>query len=185
MMKRPFSARRTQRGFTLITTLIFLAIFMVSAISMVSVSMVDVKVASNQQFQLEAQTAAQQGIEYVVSLPFTQNLISGVTNVPIPLYSSTAATYTAQVSAPVCESITPAVIPSPPTTAQDYACAGSSGYSTNGLINAGTTTSATCSDTQWDVQSTVSDASLSATSVVLHQGISARMYTIPARAVCK
>lgn len=184
-MKPMPSARRGQRGFTLITTLIFLLIFMVSAVSMVGVSMVDVKVASNQQFQLEAHTAAQQGIEYVVSQPFTQNLITGTTPVPVSLYSSSAATYTAQVLAPVCEAVTPAVIPSPPTTPQDQACAGSSGYSTSGLINAGPTTSATCSDTQWDVQSTVNDTSLSATSVVLHQGISARMYTIPAKAVCK
>ncbi|QNK00350.1 pilus assembly PilX family protein [Dyella telluris] len=183
-MKRSTSARRGQRGFTLITTLIFLLIFMVSAVSMVGVSMVDVKVASNQQFQLEAHTAAQQGIEYVVSQPFTQTLITTTTSVPVPLYSS-SATYTAQVLAPVCEAVTPAIIPSPPTTPQDQACAGSSGYSTSGLINSGPTTSATCSDTQWDVQSTVNDATFSATSVVLHQGISARMYTIPARAVCK
>ncbi|AIF47230.1 pilus assembly PilX N-terminal domain-containing protein [Dyella japonica] len=184
MMKRTPAARRDQCGFTLVTTLIFLLIFMVSAISMVGVSMVDVKVASNQQYQFEAQTAAQKGIEYVVSQPFTQTLITANSNVDVPLYSS-KANYTAQVSAPVCEAIVPAVIPSPPTTPQDIACAGSSGYSTDGLINAGNNSTAVCSDTQWDVQSTVNDTTLSATSVVLHQGISARMYTIPARAVCK
>jgi len=179
------SSRRAQRGFTLVTTLIFLLIFMISAISMVGVSIVDVKVASNQQFQLEAETVAQRGIEYVVSQPFTQTLISGTTHVPVSLYSSTASTYTALVSAPVCEAITPVLGSSlNPTVAADVSCEMSSKQSTTGVINSGANASTACSDTQWDVQSTVSDTSWSGTAVVLHQGISARMFTPSALAEC-
>lgn len=184
-MNSMHASRRLQRGFTLVTTMIFLMIFMISATSMVGASLSDIKVANNEQFQFEAQSVAQEGIEYVVSQPFTQTLITSTTPVPVKLYSSTTATYTAQVAAPVCDAITPVLGSSlNPNVATDVACEMSSKQSSYGQINSGTNTNTPCSDTQWDVQSSVTDASVSGTAVVLHQGISARMFTPSALAEC-
>ena len=183
-MNSMHASRRLQRGFTLVTTMIFLMIFMISATSMVSASLSDIKVANNEQFQFEAQSVAQEGIEYVVSQPFTQTLITGITPVGVKLYGTTN-TYTAQVAAPVCDAITPVLGSSlNPNVATDVACEMSSKQSSYGQINSGTNTNTPCSDTQWDVQSSVTDANVSATAVVLHQGISARMFTPSALAEC-
>ncbi|WP_267222634.1 type IV pilus modification PilV family protein [Dyella silvae] len=183
-MNSRHASRRLQRGFTLVTTMIFLMIFMISATSMVGASLSDIKVANNEQFQFEAQSVAQEGIEYVVSQPFTQTLITGTTPLQVKLYG-TAITYTAQVAAPVCDAITPVLGSSlNPNVATDVACEMSSKQSSYGQINSGTNTNTPCSDTQWDVQSSVTDANVSATAVVLHQGISARMFTPSALAEC-
>jgi Tfp pilus assembly protein PilX len=76
-------SRTPQRGFTLVMTLIFLIIFMLFAISMVSSSMINTKVAANQQYRLEASTVAQQGIEQVMSQPFIQVPITTITSFPV------------------------------------------------------------------------------------------------------
>ena len=81
MKHRPVPTFVRQDGFTLVTTLIFLAIFMLMAISLAGTSMINTRIAANEQYRLEARTVAQQGIEQVLSLPFTVTPITGVTAV--------------------------------------------------------------------------------------------------------
>src|SRR3546814_9218155 len=96
----PFHA--PQRGFTLVMTLIFLVIFMLFAISMVGSSMINTRVAANQQYRLEAHTVAQQGIEQVMSQPFIRVPITTTTPVQVDVNGDDKTDFTAQVAPPVC-----------------------------------------------------------------------------------
>ena len=171
---RPFMhPARRQRGFTLMMTLIFLVIFLLFAVSMASSSLVNTKVASNQQYRMEAKAVAQQGVEAVMNQAFTLNPIPA-SSVPIDVTGDGSTDYTAQVAAPIC-------LDSKPVLNRDLALGDVCRTPTSGsgdlVIGSGgaTATLSLCSDTQWEIQSSVTDAGNSATSVTVHQGASVRV----------
>lgn len=178
MNKRHSTGR--QRGFTLVTTLIFLAVFMIFAISMAGSSMLNTRIASNQQYRLEAKTVAQQGIEQVISQPFTQTPITTVTPVQVDVNGDGTADFTAQVDPPTCINTKPVLNQDlDPTNPNDIGCMFSgSGQNTGILLSGGgAVPSPPCQATQWDITSRVTDPSKTATSVVVHQGVSVRVLT--------
>ncbi|MGT2491682.1 hypothetical protein ACU4GD_16950 [Cupriavidus basilensis] len=56
---------------------------------------------------MEAQNAAQQGIEQVISKDFTANPAAAAASVPVDVNGDGSADYTAQVAAPVCQTSKP------------------------------------------------------------------------------
>lgn len=174
------SARRLpQRGFTLVMTLIFLVIFMLFAISMVGSSMINTKVAANQQYRLEADSVAQQGIEQVISQPFIRVPITTTTSVPVDVNGDGTADFTAQVAPPTC--LDSKVIPNASLPVGD-ACKVPNNPNGN-LTLPGPASSVSpppaapsmCSATQWDIQSTVTDPSNTSVAVTVHQGASVQV----------
>jgi type II secretory pathway pseudopilin PulG len=175
-MSRLRFARR-QRGFTLVTTLVFLAIFLIFAISMVGSSTVNTKVVSNQQFRLEAKTVAQQGIEQVLSQPFTSVPITSVTPVKVDVNGDGTNDYIAQVDPPVCTGTKPVLNQDlDPTNPNDVGCMFSGSGQNTGILlpNAGAVPAPPCQATQWDVKSSVTDPNNTAASVTVHQGVAVR-----------
>lgn len=174
-MMNKLRSPRSQRGFTLVTTLVFLAIFLIFAISMAGSSLVNTKVASNQQFRLEAKTVAQQGIEQVLNQPFTSVPITQVTPVPVDVNGDGKTDYTAQVDAPVCTGTQPVLNQDlDPTNPNDVGCMFSGSSQNTGIILAsGGVSQPPCQATQWEVRSSVTDPNSSA-SVTVHQGVAVR-----------
>ena len=172
-------SRASQRGFTLVMTLIFLIIFMLFAISMVSSSMINTKVAANQQYRLEAGTVAQQGIEQVMSQPFIRVPITTTTSVPVDVNGDGTPDFTAQVAPPVC--LDSKVIPNASLPVGDTCKTPNN--SNGNLILPGPASSVSpppaapsmCSATQWDIQSSVTDPNNTAVAVTVHQGASVQV----------
>ena len=168
----------SQRGFTLVMTLIFLVIFMLFAISMVSSSMINTKVAANQQYRLEASTVAQQGIEQVMSQPFVRLPIKTITPVAVDVNGDGVTDFTAQVSPPSC--LDSKVIPNAPLPPGD-ACRTPNNNNGNLTIPGPASSSpvppapSMCSATQWDIQSAVTDPTNTAVAVTVHQGASVQV----------
>ncbi|KZC39384.1 MULTISPECIES: pilus assembly PilX family protein [Rhodanobacter] len=171
--------RAPQRGFTLVMTLIFLVIFMLFAISMVSSSMINTRVAANQQYRLEAGTVAQKGIEQVMSQPFIRVPITAITPVPVDVNGDGTTDFTAQVAPPAC--LDSKIIPNASLPVGDV-CKVPNNPNGN-LILPGPSSSVSppptapsmCSATDWDIQSTVTDPSNTAVAVTMHQGASVQV----------
>lgn len=170
--------RRRQSGATLVVALIFLAIFLILTMAVVNSSVVNTKVAANQQHAVEARNAAQQGIEQVISQNFTANPAAAATNVPVDVNGDGKTDYVAQVSTPVCQTTKP--IPNTELDAanvEDESCFLGTSSQNTGLLTAsgGGGGGSLCNATQWDVQATVNDSTGTAASATLHQGVAVRV----------
>jgi len=168
-----------QSGAALIVALIFLVIFLLMVVSLVSSSIVNVKVAANEQHSVEARSAAQQGIEQVISQDFTAN--PAAATVPVDVSGDGVADYNAVVAKPVCESSAPVKsVDLDVTKPDDVGCFVGSGSQGNGLLTDASSTGANslCYATQWDVAATVNDSGTSGAtgaSATVHQGIAVRV----------
>lgn len=183
---RRLSVRQSARQscVTLVVTLIFLAIFMGIVVMMMNSGVINTKIAANQQYGLEARSAAQQGIEQVISADFTSNPVA--TNVPVDVNGDGKADYTAQVAAPACVATKPiantqlTTNTTSPNFAADSSCfSGVNNNSDTGILTAAGTPGgmSNCSATQWDVAATVNDANGTAVNTTLHQGVAVRVLT--------
>lgn len=172
-MPRTFSPPRYQRGFTLVLTLILLVIFLIFAASLAGSSLINTRVASNQQYRLEAKSVAQQGVESVMNQAFTLNPVPAST-VAIDVNGDNTTDFTAQVAAPVCLDTKPVLNKDLP-----LADACRTPTSNSGDLHLSSDTAADtfslCSDTRWEIQSTVTDPNNTATSLTMHQGASVRV----------
>ncbi|WP_439892087.1 pilus assembly PilX N-terminal domain-containing protein [Ralstonia sp. 25C] len=180
------SARRSaqQSGVTLVVTLIFLAIFMAVVVMIMNSSVINTKIAANQQYGVEARGAAQQGIEQVISQDFTANPVA--TSVPVDVNGDGKPDYTAQVAAPQClatKQIADTQLTTDPTNANyaaDSSCfSGVNNNSDTGILTAAGTPGgmSNCSATQWDVAASVNDANATSVNTTLHQGVAVRVLT--------
>ena len=168
--------RRRQSDATLLITMIFVVIFLLLVISLVSTGIVNTKVTANQQHNVEAVSAAQQGIEQVISQDFTSAPVA--TTVPVDVNGDGKADYTAQVATPVCQSSTTITNTQlDVTNPDDVACFVGNGNNNTGIIDAtgGSGGNSLCNTTQWDVSATVSDAGATNANATLHQGIGVRV----------
>jgi hypothetical protein len=177
---RRLSAR--QSGVTLVVTLIFLAMFMGIVVMIMNSSVINTKIAANQQYGVEARGAAQQGIEQVISQDFTANPVA--TSVPVDVNGD--PDYTAQVAAPVCKAtkqIADTQLTTDPTNANyaaDSSCfSGVNNNSDTGVLTAAGTPGgmSNCSATQWDVAANVTDTNATSVNTTLHQGVAVRVLT--------
>lgn len=168
----------SQRGFTLVMTLIFLIIFLLVAIAMVASSVLNTKIAANQQYRLEATTVAQQGIEQALSHTFI-NVPIAASSVPIDVNGDGTPDFTAQVAAPNC--LDSKVIPNASLPPSDV-CRTPNAHNGNLILPGPASTSSPppaapsmCSATNWDVRAAVTDPNNTATAVTVHQGVAIKV----------
>ncbi len=169
-----------QRGSTLLVALIMLVLLTLIAISAMNATTTSIHVVGNAQFREEANAAAQQGIEQIISSNFTAAPAASAVAVTFG-----AATYTAQVETPTCTrsiGITNGELN--PAIAADAVCLGSGAASNTGIVGASGVMSPTaqswCYKQQWDIRATVADTNTGANTAV-HQGVYTR---VPAGTAC-
>ena len=166
-------ARRAQTGATLLVSMIFLVVLTLIVVSAIKVSNVNSKVAGNMQIQKEAEAAAQQAIETVISSANFATL-PAISTVKVDINDSgqTASTYTVTVPAPNCISVKPIPQSEAPTTdpftwsKADQACFIQSG-------NLGPNSN--CSNSNWDFAATATATGVATTSTTTHQGLAIRV----------
>ena len=165
---------RGQRGSTLLVGLIMLILLTLMAISAMNATTSSIQIVGNAQFREEANAAAQQAIEGVISNNFTTNPVASVATVTIG-----AASYTVQVEKPACTSsaaVTNGEL-DPIAIVADRNCAGSSQRGGGPFDASGKLVSSTpswCLKQKWDIRATVNDANTGA-NIALHQGVSIRV----------
>ncbi len=169
-----------QEGATLLVALVMLVVLTLFAITAINFTNINSKIAGNQQFKKEAEVAAQQAVEQIISSDFTTNPLA--TNVNVDINNDGTNDYVVNVARPTCLISKPILVSELDiTVADDQACFTSSKGTTTGLIGTGSVGgSSLCSNTQWDVQATVTDSGITGSSgsgaqVVLHQGVSKRV----------
>ena len=150
-----------QRGSTLLVALVMLMLLTLVALSAMNASTTSIEVVGNAQFREEANAAAQQAIEGVISSSsFTANPASSV--VPVNVGGTN---YVAAVAVPKCISSMPIPSTSPEldtSNAEDMKCTG------------GTDQPPQCNKQMWEVNATVNDSDTGASTNV-HQGVSVRV----------
>jgi Tfp pilus assembly protein PilX len=166
----------TQRGVVLVVTLIMLGIFTVIVVGMVTTSNINFKVAGNQQYRLEAKSAARNAVEAYISNAANFQL-------PLPTVSTEMASdfngdgtvdMTATVAPPDCIRSVPIMMAELDVTDEDDAqCYGTTQNANPGILNSGaiaSTGSSWCSRMNWDVAAVVADTTTGA-SIEMHQGV--------------
>ena len=163
-----------QHGSTLLVSLIMLMLLTLIAISSMNSTTSSIQVIGNAQFREEANAAAQQGIESIISSDFTVS--PAASTVPVTFG---AVSLNAQVEVPTCISsigLTNADLD--PNIAADAACLGSSSASNTGILSASGVSVGSeqswCFDQKWDVRATINDTNTGA-NVAVHQGVSKRV----------
>jgi Tfp pilus assembly protein PilX len=169
-----------QRGSTLLVALVMLVLLTLIALSAMKATTTSIQVVGNAQLREEANTAAQQAIEGVISSNFTA----------APAASSVAVTfgaanYTVNVDTPTCTSslgLSNDMLN--PLIAADAVCLGSATAVNTGIMVSGVAAAPTgqswCYQQNWDIRAAVSDSNTGANTVV-HQGIFTR---VPAGTEC-
>ncbi|HEU0220453.1 MAG TPA: PilX N-terminal domain-containing pilus assembly protein [Gallionella sp.] len=171
---------KQQRGSTLLVALVMLVLLTLIALSAMNATTTSIQVVGNAQFREEANTAAQQAIESIISSNFTASPAASSVAVTFG-----AANYTAQVETPTCTSsigLTNADLN--PAIAADAVCLGSGAASNTGIMGASgvlaPTAQSWCYKQQWDIRTTVADSNTGANTAV-HQGVFIR---VPAGTTC-
>lgn len=182
LARRPHVSARHQRGITMIVALVFLVIMMIVALSAMKVATLNTKIVSNQQFQTEADLAAQQGLEYTVSNDFSTMTSAYTMLVDSNDSGKTGAQYTVTVQKPSCLGVTPIYLDDSTldlSSGADNACTGSLSAANSGILASTTGTlqhrPSLCSSSKWDLRSSAAGSTGSATSTTVHQGMAMRV----------
>ena len=176
LARRPHVSARHQRGITMIVALVFLVIMMIVALSAMKVATLNTKIVSNQQFQTEADLAAQQGLEYTVSNDFSTMTSAYTMLVDSNDSGKTGAQYTVTVQVPTCLGIRPILLNQRDlSSSSDNACTGSLASTTSGIAGTSSTGASLCSNSNWDLRSSAAGSTGSATSTTVHQGMAMRV----------
>jgi Tfp pilus assembly protein PilX len=146
------TSTRLQRGSTLLVALIMLVLLTLVAVSAINSTTTSLQMVGNAQFSEEADAAAQQAIENVISTGDFKSTPPPPQNIDVN--NDGVADYTVKFEPiPSCKSVKQVVVGDPGVPS---ICASSVG--------------AVCYWTIWDIRAVVSDIKTGA-SVVLHQGI--------------
>lgn len=164
-------AAHKQRGSTLIVALVMLVLLTLLAVSAMNATTTSIQVVGNTQFRAEANAAAQQAVEKIISSDFTAFPAASSVVVTIG-----PATYTAQVAVPTCINSTSVTYgdldPANPDDEKD--CRDSAAKSPNLVLDASgvpiSTTLTSCMKQNWDISASVNDTNTGANTTV-HQGI--------------
>lgn len=149
---KPGTGIMQQRGSTLLVALIMLVLLTLIAVSAINSTTTSLQMVGNAQFTAEANAAAQQAIEKVISDENFQTVAPVPQNIDVN--NDGTADYTVTFApAPSCVSVKSVVVGDPGVPS---ICASSIG--------------AVCYWTVWDIRAVVSDVKTGA-SVSLHQGI--------------
>lgn len=162
-----------QRGSTLLVALVMLMLLTLIAFAAMNASTTSIQVVGNAQFREEANAAAQQAIERVISSDFTPNPVSSVVTVNVG-----GTNYVATVAVPKCISSMPVTNSQLDVSNPDDAvCLGSGSLQNSGVFNASgvvSTAQSWCNKQMWEVNATVDDSDTGAKTNV-HQGVSLRV----------
>lgn len=169
-----------QQGSTLIVGLVILILLTLMAIAAMNATTSTVQIVGNAQFREEANAAAQEVIENVISNNFTVNPVASTSTV-----SFGAASYTVNVEVPTCTSsvaVTNGELN--PAVAADAVCLGSSAATNTGIVGSTGALVASapswCYKQKWDIRATVADTNTGA-NISMHQGVYTR---VPAGTAC-
>ena len=163
---------RRQAGATLLISLVLLVMLTLFVLTVVNLTSINSRIAGNMQTQIEAQAAAQQAIEQIISTPYFTTNPQPAT---IAVNTGNIKTYSVSVAKPTCISVVPIKTTELDiTNADDAACLGSAAVVAAGIVGAGGAGDSLCSNSQWDIAGTVDDADTRA-KVVLHQGVAVRV----------
>ncbi|WP_372750234.1 pilus assembly protein [Litorivivens sp.] len=177
----------TQRGAVLVIVLIMVGIFMVIVTSLVASSSINFRIAGNQQYRMEAKSAAKNALEAYVSNPanFGPSPPTAAKTYEFNFNGDTDSSgnpvidMRATVPPPVCATSKP--IPQSELDLDDpddAQCAGSV-VSTQGMIGASGSVGAGaswCSNVKWQISAEVDDAA-TGVALAMVQGISMRATT--------
>lgn len=174
-------SKRRQQGATLFIALIMLVVLTLFAVTAINLSNTNLRIAGNMQARAEAEAAAQQAIEQVLSSDFTQNPVAQ--EIGVDINNDGTADYTASVPKPACQSSKPLLNSDlDPNNHDDRVCLSSSVAPTAPVGPGGpkTAVQSWCYKQQWEVQAGVKD-SRTGTNINLHQGVFKRS---PAGTTC-
>ena len=176
--------KQQQRGVTLLVGLIMLVVLTLLVLSAIRSSTTNLHIAGNMQMQEEANAAAQQAIEQVISRNFTENPVASV--ITVDINNDGTADYSVSIAQPVCTGSVPLMNAAlNPANPNDAACISSSTASNTGIVFASGTPAATgqswCYSQQWDIQAVATSLTGSGATATLHQGVSLR---VPADTPC-
>lgn len=143
----------TQRGSTLVIALVMLVLLTLTAISAMNSSSSSIQIVGNAQFREEANAAAQQAIESVISNSNFQTAVPAPQNIDINGDGNNDYTVTFN-PAPSCVSYVPVA---PSDTNVPKICFGSVGT--------------LCYWTVWDITAQVTDINGSGATATVHQGV--------------
>ena len=162
-----------QRGSTLLVALVMLMLLTLIAFAAMNASTTSIQVVGNAQFREEANTAAQQAIEGVISSDFTPNPVSSVVTVNVG-----GTNYVATVAVPICKSSLPIPFTDlDQTNVDDRDCLPDSAAQNTGTMNASgpvATSQVSCNKQMWEVNATVDNSDTGA-KINVHQGVSLRV----------
>ena len=168
--------RPRQSGITLIVSLIMLIVLTLLVVSAIRFGNINLKVANNSQVDVEAQAAAQIGLEKMLSAIDAADKPDSVSALTGQSISTGGASYTVNVAKPTC--IMSRYVLSTelnPGKTSDRVCFGGGDHDPmvdpNGKLIPQPTE---CKSQQWEMTSTLSDAG-SGANTTLVQGISARV----------
>ena len=172
--------RQRQAGATLLVALVMLVVLTLFAITAINFTNINTKIVGNQQFKKEAEAAAQQAIEQIISADFTTNPLASDVNIDIN--NDGINDYIVKVAKPACLTAKPILLLELDIAIpDDQACFKSAKGTTTGFVStASGAGNSLCSNTQWNVQATVTDSGAtgsagSGAKAVVHQGISKRV----------
>ncbi|MEJ8859349.1 pilus assembly PilX N-terminal domain-containing protein [Variovorax robiniae] len=172
----PRPSRKSQRGATLMIAMIFLVILTLVVVSSIKATNVNTRIVGNMQIQKEAQAAAQEGIETVISTDFTKLPTATSVSVDINDGGQAASTYVVSVAAPECTSVKPIKLSElDASNADDVPCYASGAAQNTGIEGAGPNGNSMCSNSNWDVNATATAPGVATTTTTTHQGIALRV----------
>lgn len=155
--------------------MIFLVLLTLIVVSAIKATNVNTKVVGNMQTQKEAQAAAQQAIETVISSDFTAAPTASTVTVDINNSGQAASTYSVAVPKPTCTDIKPIKLSElDAANADDQPCYASGASQNAGIVGGGASGNSLCSNSNWDVSATAT-APDSTTTNTTHQGIAVRV----------
>jgi len=182
--------QRTQRGSTLIVTLLFLVLMSLFAVSGFNSSSANLRVVGNMQARQESTAAAQAGVENTISsLAFTTDS-DGVaaTPVPVDINGDGITDYSVRiVPKPSCYRVRPIKsMELDPVLSADLACMRSGVVQLSGLESpdmASAAGNSMCAHSEWNIRSEVADTRTGA-QVAVNQGVAVRVLETDAQNSC-
>jgi len=169
-------SQRTQRGATLLVSMIFLVIITLMVVSAVKVSTLNIRMVGNTQTEKEAAAAALQVIEGTISTDFTQLPVAATTTVDINNSGKAGSTYTVASPAPLCTGVKSIKLSElDAANPNDQPCYASGAAANTGIEGAGGSGNSLCSASNWDLSAASTGPNGTGTGPATHQGVSVRV----------
>ncbi|MEK6592718.1 MAG: PilX N-terminal domain-containing pilus assembly protein [Pseudomonadota bacterium] len=165
-----------QSGSVLMISLVMLVMLTLFVLTVINTTNINSRIARNMQTEAEAQAAAQQAIEQVISVDFTPAPASVAGNLAVDVNNDGTTDYTVAVAVPTCTGSVPIkTVDLDIAKPSDAACLGSGAVAAAGIVGLGGSGNSLCSNSRWDVRASTTDPVSGATNVTIHQGVAVRV----------